>query len=172
MYNNGSCIFSGILTFLSYVVVPSTRLVKYGAQKPAIEEGSFVASNASVIGEVSLGKGSSVWYGATVRGDVNYITIGDYTNIQDNVVVHAAKIAKNDFPTIIGNNVTIGPNAIVHACTIGNQCIIGTGAVVLDGAEVGENSIVAAGSVVTGGKKVPAGQVGLYHYFPHNLIFM
>ncbi|RHY32749.1 hypothetical protein DYB32_002295, partial [Aphanomyces invadans] len=119
---------------------------------------TFVAPNASVIGEVSIGQGSSVWYGATVRGDVNAITIGDNTNIQDQAVVHAAKIA-NDFPTIIGNNVTIGPKAIIHAAKISNQCIIGTGAQVLDGAVVGENSIITAGSIVTQGKSVPAGQV-------------
>ncbi|ETW09046.1 hypothetical protein H310_01513 [Aphanomyces invadans] len=145
---------------LSYTerLVPSTRLVNHGGHKPALASTTFVAPNASVIGEVSIGQGSSVWYGATVRGDVNAITIGDNTNIQDQAVVHAAKIA-NDFPTIIGNNVTIGPKAIIHAAKISNQCIIGTGAQVLDGAVVGENSIITAGSIVTQGKSVPAGQL-------------
>ncbi|OQR92026.1 hypothetical protein THRCLA_08813 [Thraustotheca clavata] len=139
-------------------LVPSTRLVGYAGQKPNVDESSFIAPSASVVGEVTVGKGSSIWYGATVRGDVNHITIGENTNVQDQAVIHAAKIA-NDFPTIIGNNVTIGPSAVIHACKISNQCIIGTGAQVLDGAEVGENSIITAGSIVTMGKKVPAGQL-------------
>ncbi|EQC35855.1 hypothetical protein SDRG_06605 [Saprolegnia diclina VS20] len=147
----------GRLTYTERLV-PSTRLVANAGNKPVLAEGAFVAPNASVVGEVSIGKGSSVWYGATVRGDVNHITIGDNTNVQDQAVIHAAKIA-NDFPTVIGNNVTIGPSAVIHACKISNQCIIGTGAQVLDGAEVGENSIITAGSIVTMGKKVPAGQL-------------
>lgn len=117
-----------------------------------------MAPNASVIGDVKIGRGSSVWYGATVRGDVNYITIGEHTNIQDHAVVHVAKIHR-DIPTKIGNNVTIGPSSIVHAATIGDNCIIGTGASVLDGAEVGAQSIITAGSIVTMGKKVPSGQL-------------
>ncbi|GMF19409.1 unnamed protein product [Phytophthora lilii] len=121
-------------------------------------EGVFVAPNASVIGDVKVGKGSSIWYNATVRGDVNYITIGENTNIQDQAVVHVAKIHK-DIPTKIGNNVTVGPAAIVHACTIQDHCIIGTGAQVLDGAVVGAKSIITAGSVVTYGKQVPSGQL-------------
>ncbi|KAF0685157.1 Aste57867_22928 [Aphanomyces stellatus] len=147
----------GALTYTERLV-PSTRLVNNAGHKPVLAQTAFVAPNASVIGEVSIGQGSSVWYGATVRGDVNNITIGDNTNIQDQAVVHAAKI-QNDFPTIIGNNVTVGPSAIIHACKISNQVIIGTGAQVLDGAVVGENSIITAGSIVTQGKKVPAGQL-------------
>ncbi|RLN86929.1 hypothetical protein BBJ28_00010508 [Nothophytophthora sp. Chile5] len=139
-------------------VNPSTRAVKNLGRTPKFEEGAFVAPNASVIGDVKVGKGSSIWYGATVRGDVNYITIGENTNIQDQAVVHVAKIHK-DIPTKIGNNVTVGPAAIVHACTIHDHCIIGTGAQVLDGAVVGENSIVTAGSIVTYGKQVPSGQL-------------
>jgi carbonic anhydrase/acetyltransferase-like protein (isoleucine patch superfamily) len=91
-------------------------------------------------------------------GDVNHITIGNNTNIQDHAIVHVAKIHK-DFPTKIGNNVTIGPNAIIHACTIKDDCIIGTGAQVLDGAVVEARSIVTAGSVVPQNKKIPSGQL-------------
>lgn len=137
---------------------PSTRAVANLGRKPTVEAGAFVAPNASVIGEVKLGKGSSVWYGATLRGDVNHITVGENTNIQDLAVVHVAKIHK-DIPTLIGSNVTVGPGAIIHACTIKDNCIIGTGAQVLDGAVVGEQSIVTAGSIVTYGKQIPAGQL-------------
>lgn len=136
----------------------STRAVKNAGRAPKFGEGAFVAPNASVIGDVTLGKHSSIWYGATVRGDVNHITIGDNTNIQDQAVVHVAKIHK-DIPTKIGSNVTVGPSAIIHACTIGDDCIIGTGAQVLDGAVVGDKSIVTAGSIVTYGKQIPSGQL-------------
>lgn len=91
-------------------------------------------------------------------GDVNHISIGENTNIQDQAVIHVAKIHK-DIPTKIGNNVTVGPSAIVHAATIGDDCIIGTGAQVLDGVVVGSKSIVTAGSIVTYGKQIPSGQL-------------
>ncbi|KAF1778651.1 Trimeric LpxA-like [Phytophthora cactorum] len=123
-----------------------------------VRGGRVCGPNASVIGDVKVGKGSSIWYNATVRGDVNYITIGENTNIQDQAVVHVAKIHK-DIPTKIGSNVTVGPAAIVHACTIQDHCIIGTGAQVLDGAVVGAKSIITAGSIVTKGKQVPSGQL-------------
>lgn len=140
------------------VVNPSTRYVKHTGRVPTFENGVFIAPNASVIGDVKVGKSSSIWYNATVRGDVNYITIGEHTNIQDHAVIHVAKI-HHDIPTVIGSNVTIGPGAIIHACTIHDHCIIGTGAQVLDGAIVEAKSIVTAGSVVTYGKKIPSGQL-------------
>ncbi|KAJ0404242.1 hypothetical protein P43SY_000642 [Pythium insidiosum] len=147
----------GALTYTEHLN-PSTRCVANTGRAPAIAKGAFVAPNASVIGDVKIGKGSSVWYGATVRGDVNFITIGENTNIQDHAVVHVAKIHQ-DIPTKIGSNVTIGPSAIIHACTIKDHCIIGTGAQVLDGAVVEAKSIVTAGSIVTYGKKIPSGQL-------------
>ena len=137
---------------------PSTRAVKNLGRSPTFETGVFVAPNASVIGDLKVGKGSSIWYNATVRGDVNKITIGEHTNIQDQAVVHVAKIHK-DIPTKIGNNVTVGPAAIVHACTIQDHCIIGTGAQVMDGSVVGAKSIITAGSIVTNGTQVPSGQL-------------
>ncbi|CAH0475978.1 unnamed protein product [Peronospora belbahrii] len=137
---------------------PSTRAVKNLGRSPTFGKGVFVAPNASVIGDVKVGKGSSIWYNATVRGDVNCITIGDHTNIQDQAVIHVAKI-RNDIPTKIGNYVTVGTAAIVHACTIEDHCIIGTGAQVLDGSVVGAKSIITAGSIVTYGKQVPPGQL-------------
>ncbi|KAF1778646.1 Trimeric LpxA-like [Phytophthora cactorum] len=130
----------GKLTYTEHLN-PSTRAVKNLGRSPKFEEGVFVAPNASVIGDVKVGKGSSIWYNAT-----------------DQAVVHVAKIHK-DIPTKIGSNVTVGPAAIVHACTIQDHCIIGTGAQVLDGAVVGAKSIITAGSIVTKGKQVPSGQL-------------
>jgi carbonic anhydrase/acetyltransferase-like protein (isoleucine patch superfamily) len=101
---------------------------------------------------------NSVWYGATVRADVNNVTIGSKTSIGDRAVVHVAKI-QGDHPTSIGNNVTIGAGAVVHACTIEDLCVIGEAAQVLDGATVGTNSIIAPGAVVTPGTKVPSGEL-------------
>lgn len=147
----------GSLTYTEHLNL-SVRAVPNAGRSPTFSENVFIAPNAAVIGDVKVGKNSSIWYGATVRGDVNYITIGENTNIQDQAIVHVAKIHK-DIPTKIGNNVTVGPSAIVHACTIGDDCIIGTGAQVLDGAVVGSKSIVTAGSIVTYGKEIPSGQL-------------
>ena len=100
----------------------------------------------------------SVWYGATVRGDVNKVTVGSKTSIGDRAVVHVAKI-QGDRPTFIGDNVTIGAGAIIHACNIDDFVVIGEMAQVLDGATVGSNSVIAPGSVVTPGTKVPSGEL-------------
>jgi gamma-carbonic anhydrase len=100
----------------------------------------------------------SVWYGATVRGDVNAVTIGSKTSVGDRAVVHVAKI-QGDLPTKIGNNVTIGAAAIVHACTIEDLVVIGESAKIMDGAVVGTNSMIAPGSVVTPNTKVPSGEL-------------
>lgn len=120
-------------------------------KNPVLGERCFVAENAAVIGEVTMGDDCSVWYGASVRGDFDAITIGSRTNIQDNVTIH------NDFdrPVHIGDDVSIGHNAVVHSATIENGVLIGMGAVVLDFAVVGEGSIVGAGSVVTKGTIIP-----------------
>uniref|UniRef100_A0AAV1TJ75 Uncharacterized protein n=1 Tax=Peronospora matthiolae TaxID=2874970 RepID=A0AAV1TJ75_9STRA len=147
----------GSLTYTEHLN-PSTRAVKNLGRAPTFEEGVFVAPNASVVGDVKVGKGSSIWYNATVRGDVNHITIGENSNIQDQAVVHVAKIHR-DIPTKIGNNVTVGPAAIVHACTVQDHCIIGTGAQVMDGSVIGAKSVITAGSIVTQDKQVPSGQL-------------
>lgn len=111
----------------------------------------FVAPNASVIGDVELGEGSSVWYGTVVRGDSSSIRIGARSNLQDGVVVHADP----DFPATVGTGVSVGHRAVVHGCTIGNDCLIGMGAVVLNGAVIGDGSLVAAGAVVPEGAVIP-----------------
>jgi carbonic anhydrase/acetyltransferase-like protein (isoleucine patch superfamily) len=140
-------------------LVPSTRFVAVNGVAPAVTgANNFIAPSASVIGSVSIGEHSSVWYGATVRGDVNHVTVGSKTSIGDRAVIHVAKI-QGDIPTTIGDNVTIGAGAVVHACTIEDLCIIGESAQVLDGAVVGTNSIISPGAVVTPGTKVPSGEL-------------
>lgn len=132
-------------------LVPSTRFVAVDGVAPVVSEvASFVAPTASVIGDVSIGMNSSVWYGATVRGDVHKISIGDNTSIGDRAVIHVAKI-QNDFPTSIGNNVTIGAGAIVHAATVHDSCMVGPSAHILDGSILESHSMVAPGSVVSPG---------------------
>lgn len=142
-------------------LVPSTRFVAVDGVSPTVSPlTAFVAPNASVIGDVSLGSNSSVWYGATVRGDVNKITIGENTSVGDRAVIHVAKI-QGDFPSIIGNNVTIGPGAIVHAATLKDGSVVGPSAQVLDGALIEKNAIVGPGAVVTPGSIVKEGEYWL-----------
>ncbi len=126
-------------------------IVKFKEKEPDIATDTFIAENASIIGDVSIGKGSSVWFGAVLRGDLAGIRIGERSNVQDNAVIHV----DTNTPTIIGNDVTIGHNAVVHACKIGNSCLIGMGAVVLSNAIIGDESVVGAGAVVTENKKFP-----------------
>lgn len=140
-------------------LVPSTRFVAVNSIAPTVSSAaSFVAPSANLIGDVTLGSNSSVWYGATIRADGNKVTIGENTNIGDRAVVHIAKI-QGDFPTMIGNGVTVKPGAIVHAATLKDNSIVGTGAQILDGSVVGSNSIVEAGAIVSPGTKVPDGEV-------------
>ena len=112
-------------------------------------ENAYIAPNATVVGDVSLGKNVNIWYGAVLRGDHGRITLGEGTNVQDNAVIHDE--------TTVGKYCTIGHSAIVHGCTIGDGCLIGMGAIILGGAELGDGCLVAAGSVVTGKTKAPAG---------------
>lgn len=112
---------------------------------------AYIAPNATVVGDVTLGENVSIWYGAVLRGDHGAITVGDGTNIQDNCVVHEK--------TAIGKNCTVGHGAIVHGCTIGDNTVVGMGSIVLTGAVIGENCVVGAGAVVTGKMNAPAGSV-------------
>jgi len=138
-------------------LVPSTRFVAVDGVAPTVsKQAAFIAPSANVIGNVNVGNQSSIWYGATVRGDVNTVTIGNNTNIGDRAVVHVAKI-QGDLPTVIGNDVTIEPGAVVHACTIEDKSIIGSNAQVLDGAVVSSNCIVGPGSVISPGTKLESG---------------
>lgn len=112
---------------------------------------AFIAATATVIGDVSLGAESSIWFGAILRGDVARITIGQRCNVQDGAIVHGS----HDQPVMIGNGVTIGHGAIVHAATLGDNVMIATRATVLDRADIGENSIIGAGAIVTPGTVIP-----------------
>lgn len=129
----------------------------YEQHSPVVKSGVFVAASADVIGRVTLHEESSVWYHATLRGDINQIVIGPRSNIQDNAVVHLS----DDLGCHVGELVTVGHSAIIHACTLKDEVLIGMGAIVLDGAVIGERSIVGAGAVVTGGMVVPPGSLVL-----------
>ncbi|HOV69165.1 MAG TPA: gamma carbonic anhydrase family protein [Clostridia bacterium] len=124
-------------------------------KQPDIGEDVYISPLAFVAGDVKIGKGSSIWPGASLRADLANITIGEYSNIQDNASVHV----NAGVGAVIGNNVTIGHNAVVHACTIADNCLIGMGAVVLDGAYIEENCIIGAGAVVPPGKRIPTGSL-------------
>ena len=108
---------------------------------PEIDDHAFIAPTAAVIGAVRIGAGSSIWYQVTVRGDNNYITIGTGTNIQDNSCIH---ISSREFPTIIGNYVSVGHSALVHACTLEDHSFVGMGAIVMDGAVIERDAMLAA----------------------------
>jgi len=128
-------------------------MLSYKGTYPSISDSAFIAQNSSIIGNVTIKDNASIWFGAVLRGDINKITIGKGSNVQDNCTVHITSTAE----TIIGNYVTIGHNAVVHGCNINNNCLIGMGSIILDGAEIGEYSIVGAGSLVTRNKKFPSG---------------
>ena len=121
----------------------------------SIDKTVFIADGARVLGDVEIGKNSSVWFNAVIRGDSNKIRIGNRSNIQDNAVIHTSK----DFGVRIGDNVTIGHGAIVHGCTVKSNVMIGMGAIVLNGAVIEENCIIGAGALVTQGKVIPAGSL-------------
>jgi carbonic anhydrase/acetyltransferase-like protein (isoleucine patch superfamily) len=120
------------------------RLERYLGKTPDTSGAAFIASNATVVGDVTLGPASSVFYGAVLRGDINSIRVGEGTNIQDNAVVHLA----DDLGVQVGAWCTVGHGAIVHACTIGDGCLIGMGATILDGAVIGDSSLVGANALV------------------------
>jgi gamma-carbonic anhydrase len=123
---------------------------------PSIGANSWLAPNATVVGSVNMGQYCSVWFNAVIRGDVNHIEIGNYSNIQDGAIIHCTY---QKTKTIIGNYVSIAHNAVVHGCTIEDQVLVGIGAVILDGAYIETGSIIAAGAIVTQNTRVPAGTI-------------
>ncbi len=131
------------------------RLARHLDRTPETAAAAFVAPNATVIGDVTLGPGSSVWYGCVLRGDINRIEIGAGSNVQDGTIVHLA----DDYGVKVGDHTTIGHAAIIHACTIGDECLIGMGATVLDGAVIGDRCIVGANALVTQRFQAPAGSM-------------
>ena len=124
---------------------------------PTIHESAFIAASADVIGRVTLGEEVSIWYHATLRGDINEIVIGPRSNVQDNAVIHLS----DDYGCYVGELVTIGHSAILHACVVKDEVLVGMGAIILDGAVIGERSIIGAGALVTGGTIIPPGSLVL-----------
>ena len=131
-------------------------IFQFMGHNPEIDPKAHVFDGADIIGMVKMKEFSSVWFNCTVRGDVNRIEIGKYSNIQDNCCLHVA----DNYACIVGDYVTVGHGAILHACTVQDYCLIGMGAIVMDGSVIGEGSIVAAGAVVPRGMQVP----------PHSLV--
>jgi carbonic anhydrase/acetyltransferase-like protein (isoleucine patch superfamily) len=130
-------------------------VVPFAGNSPSVPESAWVAPNATLVGRVTLGERASVFYGAVLRADVDAITIGDDTNIQDNVTMHC----DSGVPTTLGERISVGHGAILHGCTVEDDCLIGMGATVLNGAVIGTGSLVAAGAVVLEGTIVPAGSL-------------
>jgi carbonic anhydrase/acetyltransferase-like protein (isoleucine patch superfamily) len=125
-------------------------------RSPQIPEDCFVAENATIVGDVVLGKSCSIWFNAVIRGDVHYIRIGNKVNIQDGAIIHCTY---QKHPTVIGNNVSIGHNAIVHGCIVHDNVLIGMGAIVMDNCVIESNSIIAAGAVLTQNTVVESGSI-------------
>lgn len=123
--------------------------------RPQVADSAWVAENAQVIGDVRLAPGSSVWFGATLRGDTEPIVVGEGSNIQDGSVLHT----DHNLPLTIGRHVTVGHQVMLHGCTIGDESLIGIGAIVLNGAKIGKNCLVGAGALVTEGKEFPDGSM-------------
>ena len=134
-------------------------ILRYKEWFPQFGKNSWVAPDATVIGNVKMGEDSSIWFGCVVRGDVHKIRIGSRTNIQDLTMIHVTHYKSPDMsdghPTIIGDDVTVGHRVMLHGCTIEDACLIGMNSTILDGAVIGKESIVGAGALVTGGKKFP-----------------
>ncbi|WP_067902922.1 gamma carbonic anhydrase family protein [Nocardia vaccinii] len=126
-------------------------MIKLGEHAPQVEDTAWVAPNATVIGRVRLGAEVGIWYSAVLRGDLEDITVGPRTNIQDGCVLHADP----GFPLTVGEGVSVGHNAILHGCTIGDDVLVGMGATVLNGAVIGEGSLIAANALIPEGAQIP-----------------
>ncbi len=127
------------------------------AEEPDIHPAAFVARGAVVVGAVSLAEEASIWYQCVARGDINRIRIGPRSNIQDGTIIHVS----DDFPAVIGAEVSVGHRAIIHACEIGDGTLVGMGAIVMDGAAIGPRCVIGAGALVTKGTVVPEGSLVL-----------
>ncbi len=135
-----------VLTCIKYMIKPFQNKV------PNIHKTAFIAENAVIIGDVEIGESASIWYNCVLRGDVNYIRIGAKSNIQDGTIIH---VSRNDFPTIIESEVTVGHSVTLHGCYVEKGSLIGIGSTILDGARIGKNSLIAAGSLVTPNTIIP-----------------
>ncbi len=130
-------------------------ILAYEGHSPRIASNAFIASSADIIGDVEIAENASIWFQSVLRGDIEPVRVGAYSNVQDGSVLHTATGA----PVVLGEWVTVGHRAIVHSCTVESHCLIGMGAIVLNHARVGEGSIVAAGAVVLEGTEIPPGSL-------------
>lgn len=131
-------------------------ILPFNGISPQIHPDAFIAPGAVVIGEVTIGKDSNIWFGCVIRGDVQRISIGERTNIQDGTIIH---VTRETGPTYIGSGVTIGHRALIHACTLEDDSFVGMAATVMDQAIVAKNAMLAAGALLTPGKTVPTGTI-------------
>lgn len=129
-------------------------ILRFGKNYPEIADTAFIAPDATVIGRVSIGERSSVWFQSVIRADVHWMRIGADCNIQDRSVLH---VTTDTWPTILEDRVTVGHSVTLHGCTLRSGCLVGIGAIVMDGAEIGEGSLIGAGSLVTPNARIPAG---------------
>jgi len=127
-------------------------IIAYEGKSPRIDESCYIAPDCVIVGDVSIGAESSVWFKTVIRGDINFIKIGSFTNIQDGCIVH---VTGGSSPTNIGDHVVIGHGALIHGCKIEDGCLIGMGSIILDDAVIGRGSLIAAGSVIKPGTVVP-----------------
>lgn len=134
----------------------SPIILSWRGVSPTLADDAFIAPGASVIGDVQIGAGSSVWFGCVIRGDVHEIRIGARSNIQDGSIVH---VSKGKFGTYIGDDVLVGHGCVIHACTLESGCFVGMGATVLDGAVIEGGGMLAAGATLTPGKRIPRGEL-------------
>ena len=135
---------------------PGAIVRTFGELSPRIDSSAWIAPGATVVGDVEIGADSSVFYGSVLRGDVQHILIGERTNIQDQATLH---VTEGRFPTLLGDDITVGHGAVVHGCCVANGALVGIGSVILDGAQIGENALVAAGAVVRPGQVVESGML-------------
>jgi carbonic anhydrase/acetyltransferase-like protein (isoleucine patch superfamily) len=133
----------------------SQTVLPYLEHRPVIGADVYIADTARLIGRVTVGDASSIWYNCVLRGDINFISIGHHTNIQDATICHLA----DDYPCIVGHYCTVGHNVILHGCTVGDEVLVGMGAILMNGVEVGSQSIIGAGALLTEGLHVPTGSL-------------
>lgn len=137
-------------------------LIRFGEAEPQVHSSAFIAPGAQVIGDVQIAEDASVWYNCVVRGDVNRISVGARTNIQDGSVIHVDSPKSNapaGHPTIIGEEVLVGHLAMVHGCVLHDRCFVGLGSIVMDGCVIETEAMLAAGAMLTPGKRIPTGQL-------------
>ena len=133
------------------------QLDQFLGKQPTLGKDVYIAKGAAVLGDVTLGDHSSVWFNVTIRADINRIVIGHHSNVQDNSVLHLA----DNYPCILGDYVSVGHSAVVHACTVGNEVLVGIGSAILDGAVIGEQSIIGAHALGTARTQIPPGSLVL-----------